>query len=262
MKLKNIIIGILVILILIIVAITSVAIFNFSKKNDINNKFTNDKPDTVITSLLQSLNKSFPSFNFSKKNTSQWWISDDGWNIIDKNAIMIASSKNTFTKNDISPLNFVNKELNGFISTILLDNGFTPNMKNTSKTEKEFYDYILAFQKNETRCILKVNMDNGNYSVSCSDRFKEAYNEQIPYLKGLNLKDGVIYGIGETIDSFVKVDIAYRRTGHFKILKKGSNKMEVIFSGQESPPCLLMKDKQVPKEIYRTCLSVDGYIVK
>jgi len=227
--------------------------------------FANDEPDTVINSVLQSLNgSSLPIKFLNPAKSSQWWISDDGWSIIDPNAISITSSASTFEGEHSSPVNPLNplaKELNDLISKIFLDNGFALNILNTSKSEvhNDFYDYVVAFQKGETRCILKTDGDYGQYSVACSDRFQEAYEWQIPYLKVLD-NQNVIVGIKERIGDFVWLGVHLRRTGYVALVRNNKEGMELIFTGQEPPSCDLMIENQVPKEVYGACYDDAGNI--
>ena len=134
--------------------------------------FVNDEPATVINSLLQTLNDSSFDIKFSDSvKSSQWWISDDGWNINDPNAISITSKTSTRDSGQMWPaIGSLAKELNYFLSRIFLANDFILNATNTSKSEEDndFYDYIIAFQKGGTRCILKTDGDYGQYSVICS----------------------------------------------------------------------------------------------
>ncbi len=229
--------------------------------------FTNDEPDTVINSILQSLNSySLPIKFLNPVKSSQWWISDDGWSIIDPNAVSITSSISTFKGDHSSPVNPLNplaKKLNDLISKIFLSNDFILNTLNTSKSEahNDFYDYVVAFQKGETRCILKTDGDDGKYSVECSNRFQEAYKEQIPYLKVLNNRD-LIVNIEERMGDFVGLNVHFRRTGFFAIMKDDGKEIKLIFKGQELPPCDLMIENQVPKEIYKACYDVSGNIIE
>jgi hypothetical protein len=231
--------------------------------------FTNDEPDTVINSVLQSLNGySLPIKFLNPVKLSQWWISEDGWSINIPNAISIISSASTFKGDHFSPVNPLNplaKELNDLISKILLDNGFILNALNTSESEEnnDFYDYIVAFQKGETRCILETNGDGGQYSIVCSDRFHEAYEEQIPYLKALNKRNIIInVGAGERIGDFVWLNVHLRRTGWKTLIKDDGKEIKRIFSGQEPPPCDLMIENQVPKEVYGACYDASGKLLQ
>lgn len=230
--------------------------------------FTNDEPNTVINSVLQSLNSYFLPIKFlNPVKSSQWWISDDGWSITDPNAVSITSSISTLKKfehfSPVNPLNPLAKELNDLISKILLDNGFMLNTLNTSKSEElnDFYDYVVAFQKGETRCILKTDGDYGKYSVACSDRLYEAYEEQISYLKMFNHRDTTV-SVEKRKGDFVWLDVRLRRTGYFAIVKNDGKEIKLIFAGQEPPPCNLMIENQVPKELYEVCYDAFGNIIE
>jgi len=229
--------------------------------------FANDEPDTVINSVLQSLNNSSLPIEFlSPVKSSQWWISDDSWSIIDPNAVSIISSIGTFEgeySSSANPLNPLAKELNDLISKIFLDNGFTLNALNTSKSEahNDFYDYIVAFQKGETRCTLKTDGDYKKYSVACSDRLQEAYEEQIPYLKVLNNRNSIVR-VKERIGDFVWLSVHLRRTGFLALMKDKGGEIKLIFTGQEAPPCDLMIKNQVPKKVYGACYDTSGNIIE
>jgi len=214
--------------------------------------FANDEPDTVINSIMQSFNNSSSSIKFSDPvESSQWWISDDGWSIFDSNAISITATGN-FTEKYSSFINTLAREINAEISKIFLNNGFTLNATNTSKsvTDNDFYDYVVAFQKGETRCILTTNGDGGEYYIDCSNRFQEAYKEQIPYLKALGIRD-VIVRVENRIGDYVLLGVHLRRTGYLALMEDKGGKIKFIFSGQEPPQCDLMIKNQVPKEVYK-----------
>lgn len=235
--------------------------------------FTNNELDTVINSVLQILNShSLPIKFLNPVKSSQWWISDDGWSITNPNAVSITSSISTFEKGDyfspVNPLNPLAKELNDLMSKILSSNGFTLNTLNTSESEErnDFYDYVVAFQKGETRCILKTDGDSGKYNVVCSNRFYEAYEEQIPYLKRyfktLKLNRDAIISGKKRIGDFVRLSIHFRRTGYFAIMKDNGKEIKLIFAGQEPPPCDLMIENQVPKEVYEVCYDASGNTIE
>ena len=220
--------------------------------------FADDEPDTVINSLLQTLNDSSFDINFSEpKQLSQWWVSDDGWSISVPDALSIVSKD--IRGSSVKPLDPKAKELNYFISSIFLANDFEPNATNTSKSEEEpwleFYDYIVAFQKNETRCTLTTNGEAWEYFVTCSDSFQEAYEGQIAYLKALDRLDrrDVIVRVKERIGDFVWLYVNPRRTGSLALMKDDGKEVRFIFSGQEAPPCDLMIENQIPEEVYGIC---------
>lgn len=226
--------------------------------------FADDEPETVVNSLLQTLNDSSLDVKFSDPvKSSQWWISDDDWNIIDPNAVLIASS-NLFSPTDPQiPFTPAIEELNNLVSKMFLDNGFTLNVKNTSpsKENNPFYDYVLAFQKGETRCTLTINGDFGNQTIACSNRFQEAYNEQIPYLKALNNRNVTVH-VHERIGDFVWLDVNLRRTGSAALMRDDGKEIKFIVMMQEAPSCDLMLENQVPKEVYDVCYDKFGNLIR
>lgn len=77
---------------------------------------------------------------------------------------------------------------------------------------------------------------------------------QTPLLKALgNEGKNVVVQILKTSGAFVYVDVHYRRTGHYAIMRKYKRVWKVIFSGQDHPECTVMKKNAVPKTIYGTC---------
>ena len=143
---------------------------------------------------------------------------------------------------------------------------------NSSKDENDvsLYDFILAYQKGETRCTLTtqndrfydINSDGAKqdnsayfaYTVSCSDQFQKSYQSQRPFLVDLGIKDAVIT-VKHQIDNFANVNINYRRTGSFVIAKFDGKSWIKIFSGQQYPPCKLMFESGVPETVYEKCLN-------
>lgn len=221
--------------------------------------FIDNKPTTIINAIMQSINNPSSSIKFSNpKELFQWWVSDDGWNILISNAVSI-----TAQNNDFYSLSSLANDLNNEISKIFLYNNFELNNINTSKsvTDNEFYDYVIAFQKNENRCTLTTNGDGGEYSVACSNSFQDAYKEQIPYLKALNNKN-VVVGIREKIGDFVWLNVHGRRTGYEALVKDKDGEITLIFTGQEAPPCNKMIINNVPKEVYGECYDSSGNITK
>ena len=228
------------------------------KLNDVHIPvFKNSDPNVVIEAIYQSINVVSPlKFSYSSEG-SQWWISEDGWNIIVRNATTITMGISAPYRLDqvssINPISPISRELNNAISRMFIDNGFKLNIENSSgsKTDR-FYDYVVAFKKDETRCTLTINGDDGNLDVACSNQFQEAYEEQIPYLRGLNDRNDVVE-LRKKIGDFVYLSVHARRAGYAVIGKMEGEKMEVIYTGQDTPDCDLMNKNKVPKEIYKDC---------
>ena len=241
---------------------------------------TDDNPRAIVEKIYLTVNP-YSAFQFAPpKNYSQWWISEDGWNISDPGGIKIsmeipvikmpADKINTYRSefdyqpNSTHPLVGA---LNKAITSVFENSGFQLNVTNTSKTELDdsFYDYVVAFQKGETRCVLTTNADITsktveaekeiyyfNYSINCLNQFQKAYQEQIFYLKALDARDRVVT-IGERMGDFIWIGVNYRRTGSAILAKIQGENLRIIYNGQEYPSCDLMKKNQVPKEVYGEC---------
>ena len=90
---------------------------------------------------------------------------------------------------------------------------------------------------------------------------KRKYKEQISYLKALNRRDVIVH-VRERIGDFVWLDVHPRRIGNLALMKDDGKETKLIFSGQEAPPCSLMIENEVPKEVYGICNDDTGNIVE
>ena len=223
--------------------------------------FENNTPKSMIGLISKAVNdSSYPIKFLNAKKSSQWWISDDNWNIIIPDAVSISLSESSYKgggNSPVDPLAPLAEELNNSLTKIFLSNGFVANVLNTGN----FDDYVIAFQKDETRCTIITDGDFGLQTVACSDNFQQAYDSQIPYLKALNDYDSIV-SVQEKIGDFTWLNVHFRRTGHLTLVEEKNGKIKLIFSGQESPYCKLMYENNVPKEVYKTCYDEKGNIVK
>ncbi len=228
--------------------------------------FSNDKPNTIIEEIYRNINL-ISSLKFSPlEKYSQWWISDDGWNILDENAVAILMKIPIDNINDYqSQSNSVNslaETLNKTVTNIFESNGFQLKSTDAFKAivSQGYFDFVVALQKGETRCALAIS--NGietneqsnffTYSVICSDQFQKAYQEQVPYLKALDNRNSVVIP-EKRVGDFVFLSVNKGMRGFFIIGKIEGEKIKIIFAGQDYPPCNLMIDNGVPKEIYEKC---------
>jgi len=240
--------------------------------------FSNNSPREIVDSVVTAVNNA--SLNLKLSNSQDgyvWWISDDNLNIIDKSAVSASLKVKSetycgFGGNPTCAQTPVPQELNLVLKKTFEKNGFELNTLNSSKDENDvsLYDFILAYQKGETRCTLTtqndrfydINSDGAKqdnsayfaYTVSCSDQFQKSYQSQRPFLVDLGIKDAVIT-VKHQIDNFANVNINYRRTGSFVIAKFDGKSWIKIFSGQQYPPCKLMFESGVPETVYEKCLN-------
>lgn len=219
---------------------------------------------------LLKASKNYPGseINYSN-NLSLWWISPDQLNIINDNSsgvqlnLKCAEPNSGITELPLTrTLNTLLPDLN----KTFIDNGYTKNVLNSSKslTDDRFYDYIQAYQKDNTRCTIVGNADcSGTKSdsimyqtitIMCTDQYDQNYQQQAQLLKDLNIKDTIIH-VKTQVNDFVNLNVNYRRAGHFIIAQKQAGKWQQIFSGQDQINCELVKKYQIPQEIYEDCYS-------
>lgn len=231
---------------------------------------TNQIPllDNVMTKAgteFSQINGNYPGSTVTLSHDFPlWWISQDGYNIMNQNSPAISlnipcQGPGSEAYEKALPIATTD------IAKIFLDNGFAMNKLNssTSFTDTQFYDYIQAFNKGNTYCVLVGNndcfgeADSTIYyqpiSVSCTDQFAKNYQEQILYLTDLDIKDAVvdpqIYG------NFAYIDVHDRRSGYYIIAKKENNKWVKLFAGQDNMPCELVNKEKVPSQIMQRCWS-------
>lgn len=265
---------------ILFVAFLVIALLKF-KTNSIPPTFKSNNSDEIVAVLSNYLNKS--GEKFSQKIDGQWWISDDGWNIYDQRAKATIMNINPCgTENDCKVLrtyqNYAELPkavgLNKKVSDVFIANGFILNKKNTSKSleDKTFYDYVLAFQKDEVRCTVTTIGDfyslaqpdvwRIDYEVACSENFKKNYDQQLPYLKALvayskyeKYKDAVVTPYAKNGD-FETISVHFRRTGESAIMKKIGDKYKVLFLTQQQPSveqCKILRENGAPPSYLKPC---------
>lgn len=204
-------------------------------------------------------------FGSSKRGSwGLWWISDDGWNIFDKEAVSIDVTV-PVEKRWIGNINATHpyaRNIKQEVSKIFMAEGFELDSHNSSQEESDtkFYDYVVAFKKNEIRCALVTDNDVSvkderevfSIYISCSEKFRDKYTEQSPYLISLNNKEIVISDI-KKIGDFVRLEVHARRSGYYIVGKIEKLKFAKIFEGQDAPLCSLVEEYNVPQEIYGEC---------
>lgn len=189
-----------------------------------------------------------------------WWISSDGLNIIndDSSGVQI----NIFNcKADFKGLT---QSISPQIDKIMKQKGFQVNLENSSKSieDDRFYDYVQAWENGEQKCVFTANPDcetsseetrmHYAFSLGCTEAFGENYQQQAPYLKDLGIKDAIIH-IEKKIGDWAKLNVNFRRSGHYIIARLINNKWKEIYSGQAIPSCKIVAKYQIPKEIIPDC---------
>lgn len=263
---------------ILFIAFLFVALLKF-KTNSIPPTFKSSNSNEIIAVLSNYLNKS--GEKFSQKIDSQWWISDDGWNIYDQKAEAIIMNINPCgTENDCKVLNAYKNyaklpkvvELNKKVSDVFIVNGFILNKKNTSKSleDKRFYDYVLAFQKGEVRCTVTTSGDlyslsqpdvwRIDYEIACSENFKKNYETETPYLRAAaayskNNKDAIVTPYAKD-GNFETISLHFRRTGTSAVMKKVGDGYIELFQTQQQPSieqCKILRENGAPPSYLKTC---------
>lgn len=240
---------------------------NMNTQNLVENDFSD--AGKTISSITNSFNKT--SMNkFAETKGNVWWTTEDNWNIrdMDTPSTVLKIVPENIDNSGIK--NIKAKQINKDVEKIFLENGFTKDKVNSSKSEEDsnFYDYVLAFTKDNLKCTITTSPDVGwtgnedykkipghfDVSVSCSDKIEEKYKEQLPYLQGLNEHNNAISTISRSGD-FANLNINARRTGYYVIGKFINNKFTKIGAGQDYQQCSLIDKYNVPKEIYTNCYN-------
>lgn len=199
-------------------------------------------------------------------NSSLWWISPEGLNIIN-NSVAVELQLECGPQSE--PLNEALTLLIPKIDTIFKKNGYELNILNSSKslTDHSFYDYIKAYEKGNIKCTFVGSPDCAKYEneeihhqsvlVMCTDKYDDNYKQQSPYLKDLGIKDAVI-NISKNVNNFIYYYINWRRTGAYGIAKNENGKWIKLYEGQDSPSCDVVNKYKIPKEIIKVCVASDG----
>ncbi len=196
------------------------------------------------------------------KKSYVWWLDSDGYNIINNRDLGIESQFNCMnypaSRFDSSLIS-----LSALFPTFMQQQGFTKNNRNSSAslTDDQFYDYVQAYEKDGVKCILTANPDCSGItddnmwqtiSFSCTSNYDENHAIQVPILKDLDIKDAVV-SISKQAGNFAKIQVHYRRTGHYMIAVKENGIWKELYRGQDTPSCSLMNQYKVPKEVYESC---------
>lgn len=230
------------------------------KKNQTTISLPVDPIYTQVKEFIES--KTQPDAILVGEKYSVWWVSSDGYNIINDNAYGVESK---FNCSDYKSINFDSslKTIASEFPAFIQKNGFSKNILNTSKslTDDKFYDYVQAYEKDDLKCVLTASPDCSGVgdgkmwqtiSFSCTQDFDKNYTTQAPILRDLKINDSII-SISKQIENFAEIQVHYRRTGHYVIAAKENGIWKSLYSGQDIPNCSVMEQYNVPNEIYENC---------
>lgn len=239
-------------------------------------------PEFIVNQISDAVKKDpelspflAPTSQDSYRN-SLWWVSKDGWNIIvDKAASTILRIPDSTVPTNIEPVQTsISKKFQALSTGIMKKNNLSLNALNssTSETDKKYYDYIQAYEGPNIYCAILTNPDRfgddstGGKSViemkvNCADdkTYQVAYNQQIPFLKGLNDKNAIVSHL-EVKNNVASLALNDRRTGATAFMYKSGNEWKKIIIAQAVPLCDELVKNNVPKEFWVECYDKDNNI--
>jgi hypothetical protein len=237
-----------------------------SKTAESNNIFL-----STVKSQFQEINKKYNGKVVDTENLSIWWISTDGLNIINDNSLGVQLNIFNCEADLASHKTFkeISQLLSSKINEIMIQNGFTKNLSNSSTSidDDKFYDYIQAYENKTIKAIFTANPDciasdsndsNTNpkqysFSFGYTTNFDKNYEQQSQYLKDLAINNAVIRA-EKKVGDFAILNVAGRRSGYSIIAKLIDGKWQNIHSGQSLPSCEVVNKYQIPKEIVADCI--------
>ncbi|MFC1623494.1 hypothetical protein ACFL05_00010 [Patescibacteria group bacterium] len=253
---------ILIFSILILVLLIALFLSKNTENKDLQNLTISEEIITQIKSTDDSINIQ------NKDDASFRWIKNDYTILVSAtDNFFINKQSGEYLEFDIVPELF-KKELS-IVKKVLKDKSFVLDLENSSSdfSDRSFYDYIQSYKKDSSLCVVKVNPDNIGYyqlNFSCGDSLDEAYEEQIPFLEALGLKDkNTVIRLKNQEGNYYEVGFSGVRGGLDAVLKKENNSYRVLYIGQEAPDCSLIEKENIPNETLSSigkgdCFNDDG----
>jgi hypothetical protein len=277
-----------ILIIILVVAILGVAGFlgyNFYSSNKLpdnmpslpNQLSSNEEQNQIIASLKQDIENS----NIEQldsivlENNSVWWITNDGYSILttDNPAISINIGVKSGQKisNTTDTKNF--ERINLIVKNKMLSEGFRLNELNSNSgfegaSNKDYIDYIQAYEKPGLKCVEKANRDiqanQSNdflkYDFACTTDAKidENYKAHAPFIdlitNGIERNTYAISSLsieGERASAGVQG----RRSGAVARFYNEGNIWKLIHIGQSEPDCSALEKRGVPKKFQEGCIN-------
>jgi hypothetical protein len=262
-KKRRLIIGLIILISLFLLVIGFFTYRNYQIKKQatpVESLSVNDKFFPAIKAELQKIKEKYNSKVSETDKLRIWWISPDGFNIINDDSSGI--ELNIFDCE--ADFEGIAKLISPQIDKIMKQNGFKANQKNSSLSieDDQFYDYIQAYENGAVKCVFVANPDcvtsdeelemHYSFSLGCTETFDKNYQQQAPLLKDLGINDTIVRVEKRTGD-FVNLSVNDRRTGYYIIAKLINGKWNEIFSGQDVPNCVIVEKYKIPKEIISDC---------
>jgi len=166
------------------------------------------------------------------------------------------------------PSKTITLDLTPQIKQKFLQRGFTINQHNTSISydESQFYDYVEAYEKMNSKCTVVANPDCGSssadgpflstLSVICTDAYEKNKAVQEPIAKSLDITGNIIE-ISKTSENYAYLDIHGRRAGYYMIARHVGDTWEKLIAGQDLPLCSEVNRYNIPFSLINTCYQND-----
>ncbi len=235
---------------------------------------------TITEELSARLQTAISKIEISKMDESSlWWNDEDGYSIIVPGIESIEIAKDDGSGADnFAETSFARDVLN-IADEVLTAREFNLNERNSSdnETDRQFYDYVRAYEKGDELCVVRVDPDYGSsgctenmfmcntIEITCGNDLAGSQAKQRPFLEALDLKnkESVATVISQD-DPFYQIGMHGRRAGSAAVLKEEGDSYRVIYIGQEGPPCELMDKERIPASVMTSigkgaCFSDSGY---
>lgn len=221
----------------------------------------------VLTEVKSSLEAVAPLVKATPMDL--WWISPDGYSIINDNSPGIEAQFPGCVNDDSNYSvwkSTATKVINA-VDALMLDNNFKVDSSTNSSTsliDDKYYDYIKAYYRGGTKAVLAISPDCGStmqtdnpvmyYSASFgyATDYEKNYATQSPFLIDLNLKDVIVH-IQKSDGEFRLLAVNYRRSGHATIVKRINGKWTEVWSGQDLISCAVRDSNKIPLSMAPDC---------
>jgi hypothetical protein len=233
------------------------------QKETITNTVPDNFPEffkNIVTKVEAEQSNFTQALSFENKDV--WWISSDNWNLLVPSKYLLEAH--------VRPIkNAQNQKVMARLQKIVDDemtsDGWKINTINssTSPSDTRFYDYVQAYEKGDLKCVATSSPDVGSsgekefystFNLGCFDNsaLQQAYDVQVPFLKGLNEKDAVVSDI-KTKGPRASMNVHWRRTGARGWMYNENGMWKKIIVTQAVPGCDQLEQNGVPQEYWITC---------
>lgn len=198
-----------------------------------------------------------------------WWVSRDGYSIINDNSPGIEARfpgcVNYYANGPA--WNVDATKIIAAVDSVMTQQGFKIDTEtNSSKSldDTEFYDYIKAYYRDNTKAVLSISPDCGStdpepdpqmyYSTSFgyTTDYQKNYDAQSPFLYDLELKHAIVH-VQKASGDFRVLSINARRTGYAMIVQHVNGTWTQLWAGQDVISCTVRDTNKIPLSIAPDC---------